>query len=554
MTFPWLVLGALGTAALAYALARLTKQYALASVAGSGAILLLHGIFYFHYTSDDAYITYRYARNFADGAGIVWNPGQWVEGYTNFLWLIVLAGLHRAGADLVLSGRWLGFGLSVVAAGAAYMLCIRLLEGAPGRAAGLAAALLLATCGTWAIWATAGLESPLFAVLTLAAVLLHLREQRSPRLPASGAVWAFVAMTHPDGLLLLAVSGVFKLGEALARLRASSASRTRALLVEALSLLAWVAGFVALFVPYFVWRYREYGWIFPNTYYDKVGASFDQYQRGLAYVAAFSQEYAAWLLLLAPLALALTAIRRVPALYVLALVVSWMGYVVYVGGDSLARYRFLAPILPLAYALIATSGAALIAGQTAARKRWLAEAASVLAVAGLLAFNLHASAADFGLPRERAAVADRVAIGRWLRANVPTTTTIALIPVGAIPYESRLTTIDMLGLNDEHIAHRAIDLGRFPAGHEKYDSQYVLSLRPEIIILTDSLQSAPWARHDYNAFDTGVIPARVDMLDQPLLWQEYAPRSVRLGPGRWFNLLVRRDAAVVMAMTVPPTG
>ena len=78
---------------------------------GAGVILLLHGWFYFHYTSDDAYISYRYARNLADGVGLVWNPGEHVEGYTNFLWVMMLAGIDRIGADIVESGRWLGYAL-----------------------------------------------------------------------------------------------------------------------------------------------------------------------------------------------------------------------------------------------------------------------------------------------------------------------------------------------------------------------------------------------------------------------------------------------------------
>jgi hypothetical protein len=554
VTFPYLALGAMGAAALSYALARLTRQYAVAAILGATAILLFHGIFYFHYTADDAYITYRYASNFAHGQGLVWNPGQWVEGYTDFLWVLSVAGGVKAGADPVLAGRWLGFGLSVVVAGSVYALSTRLLEGVAGRAAGLAGALFLSTCGTWAVWATAGLEAPLFAVFALAAVLLHILEQRRPRIPASGAVWALVAMTRPDGLLLVAVSGVFKLGEAAARTLELGRSRRRALLVEALSLALWAAAFAALFVPYFVWRYRRYGWLFPNTYYAKVGASFDQYTRGLDYLATFSQEYAAWLLLLVPLAVALTAIRRAPTLYVLALVAAWFCYVVYIGGDSLARFRFLAPILPLAYPLVAASGAALIAPLTADRKRWMVEASAALAVAALLAFNLHASVADFALPKERLAVTHRVEMGRWLHDNVPATTTIAVIPAGAIPYESGLTTIDMLGLSDEHIAHRDLPLGEFPAGHEKYDSRYVLDRRPDIILLTDALQAAAWSKQDYLTMDPGVIPARIDMLRQQRFWDEYAARSVRLPDGLWFNLLVRRDAENVLARTQPAAG
>src|SRR4051812_9442686 len=48
---------------------------------------------------DDAMISMRYARNLAEGRGLVWNPGeQPVEGYTNFLWTLWMAVLHWCSA------------------------------------------------------------------------------------------------------------------------------------------------------------------------------------------------------------------------------------------------------------------------------------------------------------------------------------------------------------------------------------------------------------------------------------------------------------------------
>lgn len=54
---------------------------------------------------DDAYISYRYAWNLAHGHGLVYNPGEVVEGYTNFLWTIfawvsIIIGQHPAGPAL----------------------------------------------------------------------------------------------------------------------------------------------------------------------------------------------------------------------------------------------------------------------------------------------------------------------------------------------------------------------------------------------------------------------------------------------------------------------
>ena len=39
-------------------------------------------------------ISMRYGRNLAEGYGLVWNPGERVEGYTNFLWTVIMAGVH----------------------------------------------------------------------------------------------------------------------------------------------------------------------------------------------------------------------------------------------------------------------------------------------------------------------------------------------------------------------------------------------------------------------------------------------------------------------------
>jgi hypothetical protein len=54
------------------------------------AQLVLWSRDFFH---DDAFITLRYAQNWLAGSGIGWNPGERVEGYTNFLQLVLVTGL-----------------------------------------------------------------------------------------------------------------------------------------------------------------------------------------------------------------------------------------------------------------------------------------------------------------------------------------------------------------------------------------------------------------------------------------------------------------------------
>ncbi len=561
MDFPLLVAAALLISAVAVILAYATRSYAWCATVGSALILLLHSKVYVDYQSDDAYISFRYARNLADGIGPVWNRGDHVEGYSNFLWVALLAATRKLSLDTVDVARWSGFGLSVAAAAGACLLARKLLPGVPGRLAGVVASLALASSGPWAVWAMAGLEGPLFATLLLAAALLHLRE-RERRAPVSGAVWALVAMTRPDGILLFGISGAFKLADVASRQRhalrddepgatpANSTGRG-----ELLRLTIWSAGFALLFVPYFVWRLSYYGWLFPNTYYAKVGSGLDQYDRGLTYFAQFSRDYGGPLLLLVPAAIAFTSIKRGPALYLGALVGVWMAYVVYIGGDSLLHFRLFQPILPLFYVLISCSAAALVHDANFERPPPRAVRAVIIALvaAGFIAFTLQPSVDSFRTTeaeQEREALRVRTEIGTWLHDEVPPTTTIALIPAGTIPYVSQLPAIDMLGLNDEHIAHRDLPLGATSAGHEKYDTDYVLDRRPEIIILFDGLTLAPITAHDYAGFNS-FIPALVDMAHSPRLLREYEARNIPLEKDRWFNILVRRDAGAVLAKTAP---
>jgi hypothetical protein len=357
-------------------------------------------------------------------------------------------------------------------------------------------------------------------------------------------------MTRPDGLVFFGVSALFKAGEALMRVRGGATSAR-----EAVRLAAWLAGFAAVFVPYFAWRYSTYGWLFPNTYYAKVVSGIDQYNRGLRYVMTFSREQAAALLLLVPVALALTPARRAAGAYVLAVVAAWYAATVYVGGDSLLRSRLFTPVMPLFYALIATSGVALFMTLTREERerRWIAQSAGGIACIGLLVFTLHASADGYDAqlpPLERQALHDRTAIGRWMGANLPDSTVVAVVPAGVIPYESRLPTIDMLGLNDEHIAHRDLHIGKFCGSREARQRICSTVSRTSSSCTTPS-SGAAWRRAEYDALGatTILIPAVIDMAKQPRLFQDYEIRAVQIAPGWWFNLLVRRDAAQVIART-----
>src|SRR3954462_15635353 len=78
-----------------------------------GPVLLLLPLFVahvlvFNFVTDDAFISFVYSRNLARHGQLVFNLGERVEGYTNFLWTVLLAGLMKVGLQPEIMSRVLG--------------------------------------------------------------------------------------------------------------------------------------------------------------------------------------------------------------------------------------------------------------------------------------------------------------------------------------------------------------------------------------------------------------------------------------------------------------
>jgi arabinofuranosyltransferase len=452
-------------------------------------VLLLHAARFFN-LADDAYISSRYAENLASGHGLVFNPGERVEGYTDFLWVVLLALCRLAGAPVPLAAQVLGLGFTVLSLFLAAALARRFSQWPPGGApaapvggaitaqkpglapgAGVIAALLVAANPAVARWAVGGLEAPLFSFLALASVWCYLRDEATGtvawRWPA---VCFLAALARPDGILFFLVALLFGLGR----------SRSRGLGMRP-SLQA-LAVFLALGTPYFLWRLWYFGSLLPNTFYAKVVYDAGVLQHGTYYLNYFLFASGGAVILTG----ALLALRRAHPGVQLA---SWQAatytaYVFLVGGDGEPYSRFLAPVAVL-LAPAAEAGYRRVGAILALRDPVRAITGSV-AVA-LLCFA-SAAGSFFGRHHEEylmgvEAQARRVAIGEWLHRNAPPDAVIALNPVGVIPYLSGLRTIDMLGLTDAHIGRQGRSVvNRVLFAHNRYDPEYVLSRRPDYLI------------------------------------------------------------------------
>ena len=413
---------------------------------------------------DDAFISFRYAENLAAGNGPVFNVGERVEGYTTFLWVVLLSLGKLIGQDLVYFSRILG---SIFAAVVLFLLFLsNRFNSQIDRPAAAIAVIFLGTCGVFAPWAISGMEVTLYTSLLLAAVLLHIREPggagQTGQAVMVGIVCAVAALTRPEGLMLF---GILWLDQLLRSLRGRDRSAYYMLGV-----------FLLPYIPYFCWRFSYYGYPLPNSFYAKVGSTGAQVLRGLDYTSGFAWVALPLLLLALPQLFSPAWWRRHERLRVIpVLCLAVICYTTMVGGDFMPAYRFFAPILPMICLLAAL--------QVRSIPNSAVAAALVLVAVTFNIFQIR-SGSDVGEWLHRNYIAWRgKEAGLWLRYNAPPDAVVATNTAGSVPYFSGLTAIDMLGVNDSHIAHRQVEsMGSGKPGHEKSDGDYVLARRPDFII------------------------------------------------------------------------
>lgn len=507
--------------------------------------ILLRQALYFDYLSDDAFISFRYARNLAEGYGLVYNPGEKVEGYSNFLWVLILSGFHMLGVDMVLTARALGVIFSV----ATLLLTFRLslLIFGEGHFGNLLAPFFLAFNSSYAAWATSGMETLLFTFLITSAVYRYIREQReASSFPLSAILLALASLTRPEGVLCFGITLLHRLVSTLRQKEGNTRDD-----------LLWVCTFLAIFVPYFLWRYWYYGYLLPNTFYAKVGGGVASYLRGLKYIVGFAGTYGGYVIFLLPLLLFLRWKQQAVLGYVFLIVISFVIYFVYIGGDGLTGYRFFVHILPLIGILLQASllvgvGLVSLRGEKLMARipfplRNLLLYVAVLVLLWLPTQTPWARMVESQFVGDHWVAESRAVTGVWLYQNVPRHATIAVNAAGAIPYYSQLKTIDMLGINDLHIAHAPVqDMGKHIAGHEKSDATYVLSRRPALI-LPINLKKHPrgWIQWLNDSSQSIWFPGNTALVHHPDLRKFYVPRSVALTPKHYLNFFQFKNCNLV---------
>lgn len=472
---------------------------------GIAMMVFLYMVQYWNFLCDDAFISFRYAENLVNGHGLRYNLDENppVEGYSNFLWVLILAGIAKLGISLLVASRVISVMCGVLLIASVYWACRRTM--ALGRLQSFMGTISCALMPPFAVWATGGLETMLFALLFFLLFGLLLNAGEIFPLRRAAFLGLLLTISRPEGVgyaVLLVLIG------AMYHHRISHPGDWRRGLVRYLQILTAGVAVVTIF------RLIYFHSPLPNTFYAKVGFTADEIKRGFYYVVHFFLAFPGALIILGAGAVALSRKKHAAAvLPVVALACIFITIQLLLGGDFMAMARFMVPLIPLLGLLLAAT----LCPPGGALKRPVGIVLMLVTIATLglnllPRFDLHAtpdswrekvhfrwnheyymSEREYWV-RMKVNVEQWTIIGNLLRSfNIPDQS-IVTGGIGAMGYYSKMRVYDKFGLVSREVARSEIPRDQMSAGHDKsVDPFFFSKYRPDYVdprlVLLEDLES-----------------------------------------------------------------
>lgn len=425
-----------------------------------------------NFVQDDAFIAYRYVANFLDGHGLVFNYGEYVEGYTSFGWVALMSLFGSVGLDYIVISRLLGWLFGAGAILMTFQISKKVVGGDRPWFA-LIPVWLVAMNFAHAYWSQAGLETAAFAFFTLLSVYWYFRRDWL-------LIWSLTLGTllRPEGAL---VAIILVLIDTMLERR-----------IFGFAFAASLAALIAL-IPQIGFKLLYYGDLLPNPFYAKTAWSWQQVTNGAGYVGLFFKHYG---FLGIGVLLAALLVRRLPraAAVLLLFFCLYTVYILLVGGDVLSVHRFFLPLFGISAILTMLP----LWRLTVHFRKELSYAAGFALAVCLLLVTVYVPldyVSTFGV-RERTFTVRMNALAEDMSATVPGRFSAATTTIGSFGYAlTGHRVIDMLGLTDTVVSRHAERPAVAPTStwkEQRYNSRYILEQAPDFIVFSTGVKpSAP---------------------------------------------------------------
>ena len=462
---------------------------------------------------DDAMISMRYAWNFSHGLGLVWNPGEHIEGYTNLLMTLLMSFatliFNKSNAVLVIQVSGAVFMLAIAYVSMRIADHITQDEGYPRQ--GLVRVLVFFSVLFYyplAYWSLMGMETGLLTLLLLLGVLsaFNYTKTRNPATLFWVAGYLGLAfLTRNDTIIFAILIMSYIIWETFKQ------KSDRKILWQ---LLAPIGLYFLFVVGQLVFQYLYYGEWLPNTYTLKLSGMplLVRIKGGIGFVTPFL-IVTAFILVLSSLDLIFDFTQR--KLVLLSLGLSAIAYQIYVGGDPWNYWRIMSPTMPLLIILFISAINAVIHAISNTQifrgyflrnpifpRKYMAGALVItFTLIGMLSANqvflpeISLASAPYQASANQKNVQTALVINQLTTGDA----SIGILWAGSIPYYTDRKAIDFLGKSDRYIANLPPDLSgkvswsgmKSVPGHNKYDLNYsIKTLKPTYV------QDFKWGQDD----------------------------------------------------------
>lgn len=491
------------------------------------AIASLHALYYYPFLADDALISIRYADRFLHGHGLTWNDHEYVEGYTNLLWVLGTSFLGLSGIDLITAVRILGLLSAFTIYLALYHYVLRIVPASLQLFAFVFTGMFIALSPPVAAWTVGGLENIMlaaFLAVAMSRLLLFISDNHQHYTPlyVTGIILGLLVLTRADAPIL--VIGI-TIGLFLFNHRNFKTRLLHAFIIATIPF--------CFFLAQLTFRLVYYHDFLPNTYWAKFALTGQRFLGGFSYLAQFFMPFL-FLILVSFLSCTIASLLKkhqktifdpsdgIPYFLkhrigmTLIVLLCYSGYILVSGGDIFPAFRhgvviivlmaftlidvinylwhhipkryFIYTTLPLSFSLIGYVSIACSQPENhkAKLERWEWDCKTI-------ATEIHK---------------------KWGKYHP----VIAVTTAGCLPYFTQFSAIDMLGLNDKYLARqRPENFGHGTMGHELMNASYVLSRKPEIITFEIASDTSIWEDFKTDEFFKNYTLYRFSIPHSPLV-------------------------------------
>jgi arabinofuranosyltransferase len=473
------------------------------------------------FIQDDAFTSLRYVKNFINGNGLVFNIGERVEGYTNFLWVIILSVIEKINRTFSLGlliediAQYLSifFGITIMVL--TYLLSNVFIKTQENNAQGefvniiyrLLPVFMMSASTPLIYWSSSAMETSLFVFLFLLSVLIHLKSKNEKHNYWFVIISVLNALLRPEGIVFFIIIMSYGLyAEYLKHKDKKIIQRifnsfNRSIRIE-------LTLFLLPILFYLIFRFIYYGYFLPNTFYAKTEFSYQFIVRGIRYFLDFSKAYLFYgIVLLIPFSLVLLkkVDNRISLFFII--IFTWIVLVILIGGDVLPIHRFFIPVMPLIYILFSLSLIEIISFIV---KKSLVRSLSKISIATIIILLL---IVNYGNQKEEMMIKRAYESGLvkkmkiyagWIEEqsrmkNEGEKITVAMSTIGAFSYYSDARVIDLVGLTDSYIAHHPKEVeginNELPVlwKERRYNAEYTLNQKLDYIIFPAGAKPSAFA-------------------------------------------------------------